>query len=46
VVAGVVFAGDPGHTGTGYALTAEQVHSGIDRAIAADQAADVGACRF
>jgi S1-C subfamily serine protease len=46
VVAGVVFASDPGHAGTGYALTAEQVRPGIDHAIAADKPADVGACRF
>jgi S1-C subfamily serine protease len=46
VVAGVVFAGDPGQTGTGYALAAEQIRFGIDRAIDADQQADVGACRF
>jgi len=46
LVAGVVFAGDPGEGGTGYALTAEQVRPGIDRAIEADQPADVGACRF
>jgi S1-C subfamily serine protease len=45
-VAGVVFAGDPGHAGTGYALTAEQVRPGIDHAIDVDQPADVGACRF
>ncbi len=44
-VAGVVFAGDPGG-GTGYALSAEQVRPGIDRAITANQPADVGACRF
>ena len=36
-VAGVVFAADPGHAGTGYALTAEQVRSGVDHAIEVDQ---------
>jgi S1-C subfamily serine protease len=45
-VGGVVFAADPGNTGTGYALTAEQVHPGIERAIAAGQQVGVGACRF
>jgi S1-C subfamily serine protease len=46
LVAGVVFAGDPGNGGIGYALSAEQVRPGIDRAIAADRQADLGACRF
>ena len=46
LVAGVVFAADPGHTGTGYALTAEQVRPGIDHAIEVDQPAEVGACRY
>ena len=46
LVAGVVFAGDPGNGGMGYALSAEQVRPGIDRAIAADRQADLGACRF
>jgi len=46
LVAGVVFAGDPGHAGTGYALTAEQIRPVIDQAIDADQQAEVGACRF
>jgi S1-C subfamily serine protease len=45
-VAGVVFAGDPGEGGTGYALSAEQVRPDIDRATTAEQQADVGACRF
>jgi S1-C subfamily serine protease len=46
LVGGVVFAGDPGHAEIGYALTAEQVRPGIDRAIDAGRQADVGACRF
>jgi S1-C subfamily serine protease len=46
LVAGVLFAGDPGDDGIGYALSAEQVRPGIDRAITAQQQADVGACRF
>jgi S1-C subfamily serine protease len=46
VVAGVVFAGDPGHAATAYALTAEQVRPAVERAIGADRPADVGACRF
>jgi S1-C subfamily serine protease len=46
LVAGVVFAGDPTDGRTGYALSAEQVRPGIDRAITAHQQADVGACRF
>ena len=41
LVAGVVFAGDPGNGGMGYALSAEQVRPGIDRAIAADRQADL-----
>ncbi len=45
-VGGVVFAGEPGEGGTGYALSAEQVRPDIDRAITAQQQADVGACRF
>jgi S1-C subfamily serine protease len=45
-VAGVVFAGDPADGATGYALTAEQVRPGIDRAINTGQQADVGDCRF
>jgi S1-C subfamily serine protease len=46
VVAGIVFAADPGHAGTGYALTAEQVRPVIDHAVDADRPAAVGACRF
>jgi S1-C subfamily serine protease len=45
-VAGVVLAGEPGGGETGYALSAEQVRPGIDRAISAQHQADVGACRF
>jgi S1-C subfamily serine protease len=46
LVGGVVFAGDPGDGGTGYALTAEQVRSPIGQAIDTHQEVDVGACRF
>jgi S1-C subfamily serine protease len=46
MVAGVVFAGDPADSATGYALTAEQVRPGVDRAINTGQQADVGDCRF
>jgi S1-C subfamily serine protease len=46
LVGGVVFGGDPGDGGTGYALTAEQVRPGIDHAIDTDQQASVGFCRF
>jgi S1-C subfamily serine protease len=45
LVGGVVFAGDPGG-GTGYALTAGEVRPVVEGAIARNQAADVGACRF
>lgn len=45
-VGGVVFAGDPGEGSTGYALTAEQVRPAVDAAIARNQPAEVGACRF
>lgn len=45
LVAGVVFAGDP-EGDTGYALTAGQVRSVVEGAIARNQEADVGACRF
>ncbi|HXV93466.1 MAG TPA: MarP family serine protease, partial [Pseudonocardia sp.] len=44
-VGGVVFAGDPGDRGTGYALTADAVQPRVEAAIGAGQAADVGACR-
>jgi S1-C subfamily serine protease len=46
LVGGVVFAGDPGGSGTGYAVTAEQVRPAVERAIAAGRPAEVGACRF
>ncbi|MDQ4010159.1 MAG: trypsin-like peptidase domain-containing protein [Actinomycetota bacterium] len=46
LVGGVVFAGNPGDRATGYALTAEQVRPGIESAIARNQEAGVGACRF
>jgi S1-C subfamily serine protease len=46
LVGGVVFAADPGHPGTGYALTAEQVRPAIDHAIDTDQPTGVGSCRF
>jgi S1-C subfamily serine protease len=46
LVGGVVFAGDPGDRGTGYAVTAEQVRPAVERAIAAGRQAEVGSCRF
>ncbi|GAA4681186.1 acid resistance serine protease MarP [Pseudonocardia yuanmonensis] len=46
LVAGVVFAGDPGDPATGYALTAEHVRPGVERAITANQPVAVGGCRF
>ncbi|MGH3975529.1 MAG: trypsin-like peptidase domain-containing protein, partial [Pseudonocardiaceae bacterium] len=46
LVGGVVFAGDPGNRASGYALTAEQVRPGIEAAIARNQEAGIGACRF
>ena len=46
LVGGVVFAGNPGDRTSGYALTAEQVRPNIEDAIARNQEASVGACRF
>lgn len=45
-VGGVVFAGAPDGSPTGYALTAEQVRPVVVDAIARDVPADTGACRF
>ena len=46
LVGGVVFAGNPGDRASGYALTAEQVRPSIEDAIARNQEASLGACRF
>jgi S1-C subfamily serine protease len=43
---GVVFAGAPDGSPTGYALTVEQVRPVIDDAIARDVPVDTGDCRF
>jgi S1-C subfamily serine protease len=45
-VAGVVFAAAASDPGTGYALTAGQVSSEVDAAIARNQPADTGPCQI
>lgn len=45
-VGGVVFAGDPDGSPTGYALTVEQVRPVVQDAIARDTPVTTGACRF
>ncbi|WP_433560175.1 trypsin-like serine protease [Pseudonocardia xinjiangensis] len=45
LVGGVVFVGDPGGD-TGYALTAREARPAVEDAIARNQDAGVGACRF
>jgi S1-C subfamily serine protease len=45
-VGGVVFAGDPDGSPTGYALTTDQVRPVVQDAIARDTSVDTGSCRF
>jgi S1-C subfamily serine protease len=46
LVGGVIFAADTADRGNGFGLTAEQVRPGVETAIARNQPAGVGACRF
>lgn len=45
-VGGVVFAASRSAPGSGYALTAESVRDDVAAAVARDEAADTGPCRF
>lgn len=45
-VGGVIFAASSSEPGVGYALTAEQVRSDVDTAIARNSAVPTGSCRY